>query len=256
MKENKCPFKETIKHYFSHKSRNSALIIGHRGAKSLAKVENTLEAFQIAIDMQLKMIEFDVRRTKDNQLIVFHNDHINHKKLNTLTYEEMCLHTSAENFTPPLFEEVIKTCSGKIMLDIELKEAGYEAEVLDLLKTYYTTEQYIITSFLDSVIKKIKLLNPSIKAGLLLGLGNASLLQRFSEFFPIKRLKSTQADFVAANYRLVTPWLLRHCKKHGYHIYVWTVNADDVYTKLIRNKVSGIITDYPQRYSGQYSAAS
>ena len=48
-------------------------IIAHRGASALATHENTLEAFQIAINLQADFAEFDIRRTKDHQLIAFHN---------------------------------------------------------------------------------------------------------------------------------------------------------------------------------------
>ena len=44
-------------------------IIAHRGASALATHENTLEAFQIAINLQADFAEFDIRRTKDHQLI-------------------------------------------------------------------------------------------------------------------------------------------------------------------------------------------
>ena len=52
-------------------------IIAHRGASALATHENTLEAFQIAINMQADFAEFDIRQTKDHQLIVFHNPDLN-----------------------------------------------------------------------------------------------------------------------------------------------------------------------------------
>ena len=43
------------------------VIIAHRGASALATHENTLEAFQIAINLQADFAEFDIRRTKDHQ---------------------------------------------------------------------------------------------------------------------------------------------------------------------------------------------
>ena len=45
------------------------MVIAHRGASALAPHENTLEAFQIAIDLKADMVEFDVRKTSDNILI-------------------------------------------------------------------------------------------------------------------------------------------------------------------------------------------
>lgn len=248
---------ETIQKYMEHKHRKSALIIAHRGgAVSHSKVENTLEAFETAIDKQVKMVEFDVRRTMDNQLIVFHNNHIEKIKLNTLTYQQLLNIAKKDNYHVPLLKDVLEMCSDKIMLDIELKEAGYEDQVIELLSLYFSPNQYIITSFLDSVIITVKQINPNIQAGLLIGKDRASLLERFSEFFPFRRLRKTGADFVVPNYRLVTPWLLRSCKKMKYNIYVWTVNGDSLYSKLIQKKVAGIITDYPERYDGQYTATT
>jgi glycerophosphoryl diester phosphodiesterase len=236
-----------------HKQKKSALIIAHRGgAKSFSFKENSMAAFKYAITANFKMIEFDLRRTMDGHIVVFHNNHICHIKLNTLTYDELCTISEKHGYRIPLFKDVIKMCSNKVLLDIELKESGYEEDVLRIIHQYFSTEDFIITSFLDSVITKVKELNPQVKAGLLIGMRRASIRQRLSEFFPMKRLKNTGADFVVPHYRLVTPWLLRHCKKLKYSIYVWTVNGDSIYLKLIKKRVAAIITDYPERYTGNY----
>lgn len=240
--------------FTEHKHKNYALIIAHRGgAKSLSITENSMDAFETAIHREIKMIEFDVRKTKDDKLVIFHNDHIHSKKLNTLTYEELCARSTEEGFTVPLLEEVLKLCSNRIMLDIELKESGYEDIVLNLLSKHFSIDHFVITSFIDSVLIKVKEINPEVKVGLLIGMEQASLRRRLSEIFPIRRLKYTGADFVVPNYRLVTPWFLRSCKRLRYNIYVWTVNGDNLYTKLIHKRVSGIITDYPERYNGDYA---
>lgn len=258
MKEStKNKIHDTIQKYMEQKHRKSALIIAHRGgAVDQSKVENTLEAFQTAIHKKVKMVEFDVRRTLDKQLIVFHNNHIEKIRLNTLTYQQICNISGKDGYHVPLLKDVLEICSDKIMLDIELKESGYENQVLSLLEQYFCPEHYIITSFLDSVIMEIKRINPAIRAGLLIGKEHASLKQRLSEVFPFRRLRRTGADFIVPNYRLVTPWLLHSCKKMQYNIYVWTVNGDSLYSKLIHKKVAGIITDFPERYDGKYTNAS
>lgn len=232
-----------------HKQKKETLIIAHRGAKSLAKVENTKEAFQIAIDLNIKMIEFDVRRTLDGKLVVFHNNHIKKKKLNSMTYKELCEQTLLEGYTPPLLSDVLEECQGNILLDVELKEAGYEEEVLELVTTYFSIDQFVITSFHDSVIRQIKRINSEIKVGLLIGYEHASLLRRITELFPVRRLKASRADFVVPHYTLVTPMLVKSCRLHHYDVVVWTVNNDKIFNKLIKRHVSAIITDYPQRYA-------
>lgn len=234
-----------------HRHDKDTLIIAHRGVKSLAKVENTKEAFQIAIDLNIKMVEFDVRKTLDNKLIVFHNNHIRKQKLNSITYKELCDRTKKDGYTPPLLYDVLKECQGNIMLDIELKEVGYEEEVLEMVTTYYSTNQFVITSFHDLVLKKIKMLNPNVKVGLLIGYEHASLWRHITEFFPVQRLKASKADFVVPHYKLVTPMLVKSCKHHHYDVVVWTVNNDKVFHKLLKKHVAAIITDYPQRYAYQ-----
>ena len=64
------------------------LIIAHRGAPKLAR-ENTLMAFQKAIDLGADIIELDVRQTKDGELAVFHDQDIGGKKISGLTFAEV-----------------------------------------------------------------------------------------------------------------------------------------------------------------------
>jgi len=241
---------DKLHQYFTHERNQSALIIAHRGgAKSFNKTENTLDIFIDAIENDVKMIEFDVRKTLDNEFIIFHDPKVDGQKIEFLTYKQL---NEITKYPVPKFEEALKICSSKIMLDIELKEAGYEKEVLDILDRYYTPDHFVITSFHYEVIKRIKEYNPKIYAGLLIGKGEMTPKVLFSELFPFRRLKRTGADFVVPNYKLVTPLLLHVCKKKNLSIYVWTVNGDSTYAKLIQNRVDGIITDYPKRYSGQY----
>lgn len=228
--------------------KRKPLIIAHRGAKSLAKHENTLEAFQIAIDLKLQMVEFDIRQTKDKKLIIYHNPTIGCRKICELTYNQVTTIANKKGLEVPLLEEVLKLCQGKIHLDIEFKEAGYEKEVVDLVTTYFNYDEFIMISFSDEVIKEVKRIDSNIRTGLLIGLEGASLFQRLQELYPIKRLKNTNADFIAAHYYLVTRFLLYLCKKHHYDLVVWTVNRDRTYHKLRKQRVTAIVTDFPQNY--------
>ncbi|SFR93749.1 glycerophosphodiester phosphodiesterase [Anaeromicropila populeti] len=243
----------TVRHYFEKKPTSNALIIAHRGgAKSFSNGENTLDVFLDAIQNQVKMIEFDVRRTKDSQYIIFHDNKVDRKKISSLTYSELAEICSHKNIKVPLLIDTLQLCSKRVLFDIELKETGYEREVIEIISNYIDPSHYVITSFHDSVIRTIKQINPDIYTGLLLGKDKATPLEHFSELFPFGRLKKSKADFVVPNYKLVTPWLVYKCRKLNYHIYVWTVNKNNVYLKLMKHKVTAIITDYPDRFSGNY----
>ena len=97
------------------------LIIAHRGASSYAK-ENTIESFKKAMLLGADMIEFDVRRTKDNILIAFHDEMIRGHSVKELTYEAISQLARNQGFDIPTVEEVLKWSRGKIRLDVELKE--------------------------------------------------------------------------------------------------------------------------------------
>lgn len=220
-------------------------IIAHRGASALATHENTLEAFQIAIDLQADFAEFDIRKTRDHQLIAFHNPDLNGVDIRTLTYEEICKITGQKGYRVPLLLEVLKLCHGKIKLDIELKETGYEQEIIDMVERFYDYSDYMMKSFIDRSVLRIKELDPNIKAGLLIGTPRNNIVHRLNEYFPMHRLHVCKADFISPHYQFVTRDFILRMHLHHKEVYVWTVNDIAKMSKLIRRGVDGIITDRP-----------
>lgn len=220
-------------------------IIAHRGASALAKQENTIEAFQIAIDIKADYAEFDIRRTKDGELVVFHDDNINGTLLCELTYEELNNEAGKAAYTVPLLEDVLRICQGKIKLDVELKESGYEKDVVKLINKYFSYDEYMIKSFVDLAIANVKKYDSKIKTGLLVGKSKGDAKRRYNEYFPERRLKQCKADFVSPNYKFATRefiWRMRH---RNLDIYVWTVNSPKQIKKLAKKNITGIITDIP-----------
>src|SRR4030065_1388004 len=95
---------------------NKKLIVAHRGAPGYAK-ENTIKSFGKAMALGADMIEFDVRRTKDNIFVVYHDGFIQGRAIKALTYEEISQITRNQGFNIPVVEEVLKWSRGKIKLD-------------------------------------------------------------------------------------------------------------------------------------------
>lgn len=220
-------------------------IIAHRGASFLAKKENTLESFALAIDIGADYAEFDIRQTRDHNLIVFHDEMFENKKISELTYEELCRKTKAHGYKVPLLVDVLKLCRGKIKLDIELKESGYEGSVISLVKQFFEYDEYMMKSFLDNTVARIKSIDSHITTGLLLGGANASFRKRIHEYFPERRLHACHADFVSPNYQLATPTFIRRMHLRHYKVFVWTLNDPSLIGKYINRNVDGIITDKP-----------
>jgi glycerophosphoryl diester phosphodiesterase len=223
------------------------MIVAHRGASSLAR-ENTIESFKKAIGIGVDMIEFDVRRTRDQALIVHHDELMEGKPVKELTYDEISKMAKGHGFSTPTLEEVLKHTSGKVKLDVEIKEEGYEKEIVELLLKYFKKDQFVITSFYDSCIRKIKDDYPDTKTGLILGISKAKnpILTRFSEFFPHKRCREAKADFLAPHWRLLWFGFLDRAKKENKPVFVWTVNDQRKIWKMLHDeRIDAIITDKP-----------
>ena len=223
------------------------LIIAHRGASSYAK-ENTIESFEQAMVLGADMIEFDVRRTKDNVLIAYHDELIQGQSIKDLTYGTMSQMARHQGFDIPTVEEVLKWSRGKIRLDVELKEEGYEKEIVELLYSYFDEDQFVITSFNDVSLRVIKERHPDIKTGLILGRAIPAyhILTQLQEFFPMKRCKKAKADFLVAHLKLLRFGFLERARRSHHPIFVWTVNDEETIWKLLHDRrVCAIITDQP-----------
>jgi len=210
-------------------------VIAHRGAWQLGGEENSIDSMQKAIEIGCKWLEFDVRRTKDGVVIIYHDD------ASMYNYDEMDSHV-------PTLKQVVEFTKGKIKLDIEIKEVGYEKEILEIVKENLDYNDYVMKSFFDKAIINIKNLDKKITTGLLLGYPKeqCSALRRLSEIFPILRLKVAKANFISPYYGLTKfPLYVKLIKMFGYKFYVWTVNEKEDMEMLIKKKIDFIITDRP-----------
>lgn len=89
-----------------------------------------------------------------------------------------------KGFVIPLIEDIVNFCKDKVKLDIELKEIGYEEEIVSLVKGYLDYSDYIIKSFHARSIKAIKKIESNIITGLLLGKSDPqTCMTRLSELF-------------------------------------------------------------------------
>lgn len=222
--------------------KENTILAAHRGAHTSFR-ENTLKAFETAIQLGAHMIELDVRKTRDNTFIVYHDRQIGNSPMDELTYPEIRKLSPIEI---PTLEETLTLTRGKIKLDIELKETGYETDVIRLVLQYLKEEDFVVSSFFDESVKTVKESFPNVRAGLLLGNPDPKypFLKRLSELFPIKRCRAAKADFVAPHWHLLKFGILKRIKKHGFPIFVWTVNKRVLIEKLLEDeRVDAIITD-------------
>jgi len=201
------------------------LVAAHRGASAIAP-ENTLEAFERAIEIGADMIEFDVRSTADGVLVAAHDP------LPSSRYAD--LHPS-----PPRLEAVVALCAGRIQLDVELKEPDVEEEVLAVVSAALPLRAFVVTSFLDDVVAAVKRRRPDVRAGLLLGRETPLDVTDV-----LRRQQAASADFVAPHVSL----LERGLAADGLtELVVWTVNDEALLRRYLDDpRVSAVITDDPE----------
>ena len=97
------------------------LLLGHRGARRYAP-ENTIAAFELALEHGCDGFEFDVRLTADRRLIICHDSYLAGREIETSRYDQFA---PAARFLP----EVLQKFTARAFLDIELKVLGMENEV-------------------------------------------------------------------------------------------------------------------------------
>lgn len=224
------------------------IVIGHRGASGLIEHENTIEAFQKAIDLGCEAIECDIRKTKDNILVINHDPFIKDLIIKEHTYQELNDYTLSLGYHLPTLLETLEFVKDKILIDLEIKEEGYEEKIVKEVLSVLTIDKFFLRSFFDNALIKIHSINKDIRLILLTGLSHPQHLikTRYSEVFPKKRLKRCGAYAVSPYYKeLILNYAsrLNHLK---YPVIVWTVNDEKEMIKLV-GKVAGIITNYPDK---------
>ena len=219
----------------------AALVVAHRGAWGAAP-QNSLEAFDQAVTLGCDAIELDVRRTRDGRIVVVHDARIGGRSVGRLEHHQLQARLKAGQ-APPL-EEVIELAAGRIVVDIELKEGGYVEQAMAIVAERLNPDQYVITSFRDSVLPDVKRCAPASQTGLLLS-------PRPSGRDLDSRVRATRVDFLAPHATLVRAGVLSWAAQRGLAAWVWTVNGSRALRALSADpRVTAVITDRPESMLG------
>ena len=222
-------------------------IIAHRGASSLAP-ENTLKAFQKAIDLKADYIEFDVHQSKDGEIVIMHDAHTfrttGHLGLiKEMTLEELKQLDCGDDERIPTLRELIKLAKGKIGLNCEVKARGFAKEIVNILNEEDILESTIISSFKHDILLRIKKLEPRLKLASLEPTRTGWIRSWLSR----KKLlrEAINNNFYAINpfFKLVNKSFIYKAHNNNLKIFPWTVNSNSAIKKLINIGVDGIITN-------------
>lgn len=225
----------------------------HRGLWNMDRgiPENSLPAFKKAVDQGFA-IELDVHLTKDQEIVVFHDDTLKRmcqldRPVESMTYEELSrfrlLNTDCRI---PLLSEVLHLVRGRVPLLIELKlptSSTALCPLLDQMMASYSGK-YLIESFNSLGLLWYRKNRPEILRGQLASRyapsrGFDALLKKLSTALIVNA--ASRPDFIAYNYRHTRGLGFR--LNHGFFkvpVFVWTVRSRLAYQRC-RQKFSSVI---------------
>ena len=229
-------------------------ILAHRGASALAP-ENTAVSFQMAIDMGADGVEFDVQMTKDDELVIIHDEKVDRTTNGQGYVKDYVLNeiksldagvsvfpkfTGEKILTLHETLEIVKQCE---IINIELKNGiikypGLEEKVIHAVRSCHVEQKVILSSFNHFSIHKISNIAPDIRAGILY----VSIL-----YNPWDYARQVGAGAIHPHYLGITGEMIEKSHENGMKVNVYTVNEERDIIQMCKQGVDAIITDYPDR---------
>ena len=225
------------------------VITYHRGYSSRAP-ENTMAAFEAALEDGSPRIELDVQMTADGVAVVTHDTSLRrctsyNANIYDLTYAQVqqldagrWFHRQFTGSYIPTLEEVLALCKGKAELNIEIKPSTFtptlEAETVRLIHAYDYGADCVVTSQSYETLCKVKELDPDITTGYILALGVGT-------YYDLPA-----ADFFSVESTFITAGMVQQIHLRGKTISAWTINRQQDAEKLLQLGVDDLITDKPE----------
>jgi glycerophosphoryl diester phosphodiesterase len=255
----------------------SVLVHGHRGARAL-RPENTIPAFEYAIEACVDALEMDVVVTKDDVLVISHDPHINPEicqgphpgvAIRQLTLSELREYDCGALKNPgfpkqqlvpgtriPTLDEVLRlSVHANIQFNIEIKSFPdrpeltpppdiFAAMLLDVIRKNKLEPRSIVQSFDFRILREMQRLAPEIR--------RSALWEGAARPF-VDIAQEALAGIIAPDFALVTPEQVSAAHAAKLEVMPWTANTSEEWRKLIDAGVDAIITDDPAALIGYLS---
>jgi glycerophosphoryl diester phosphodiesterase len=251
-----------------NKNNSSMLVFAHRGA-SKEFPENTLLAFNKAVELNVDYIEVDIRFTKDERFALIHDESIERTTdrkgmvRNYLMHELKRLDaayyfTTDGGRTYPFrgkgiglmsLEELFETFPDK-KIDIDLKDSNPDQieRLVEIIDKYNAYERIIVASKYLANLKVLRKLCPEIATGFSM-FETLYLYSIYKSGFLFLNIffkgAVLQIPEKYGNFRIVTKSFVKALHGKGIDLHIWTVNNEKDMIRLIDMGVDGIMTDDP-----------
>jgi len=203
------------------------LLLGHRGTRvSDSAAENTLAAFDLALQLGCDGFEFDVRRTACGTAVICHDE-----KVRGLSVAKAA---RGQLESLPRLGDVLAHYASRAFMDIELKVPGLESDTLVALREHPPERGYVVSSFLPEVLLQLRARSAEVSLGFICD--KKKTLDRWPD---------QPVDYVIPKYTLVTAQLVQAVHRASKTLLTWTVNDEKAMRRLADWGVDGIIADDP-----------
>lgn len=228
---------------------SSINVIAHRGASAYAP-ENTFPAFELAYKMQADAIETDVRCTKDNVLVLIHDETVDRTtngkgRVSELTIEEIKNLDAGFWFSPefsgariPTLGEFLVYFGDKLHLVLEIKERRAFAGTLNMVRVLNLLNNVTFTSFDIEIIKRIKQIETKARVGFLTRKVNEILL---------RVLKTYGIEQVCPKAEFISPDTVSLTKRFHIAIRAWGVEDEETMKRLLELGVCSMTINFPDK---------
>lgn len=232
----------------AHWEESELTLIAHRGYSSEFP-ENTMPAFEGALDIGVDYIETDVQMTKDGRLVLFHDDDLQRitgleGAISDYTYAQISGMDAGGWFDPayegvriPTLEELlILLRDSDCRLYLELKDIGdaegFVEETLFEVEQYGMLDRCVFASFCYEYLERLKALNPDV----MILYNTSSADAALPEEYP--------AQYYGLHTQIATEEIIEAVHAAGATAYVWTVNTPEELIAAKAAGADGIVTNY------------
>ncbi len=223
------------------------MVIAHRGASAYAP-ENTLAAFDLALDLGCRHLELDVNVTSDGHIVVMHDDTVDRTTngagpVGSQTLTELRALDAGAWFGAqfageriPTFAEVLEHYDGRLHLHTELKgrAAQLASGTADLVRQYGMVEHVAVTSFQYLRLAEIRAYAPELPTGW--------LVSEVSDGTMAQALGLTQ---ICPKADSVTPALVRRLHAEGFVVRAWGVADEALMRQVVQAGADGMTVNFP-----------
>lgn len=224
------------------------LVIAHRGASGY-RPENTLPAYELAVEMGADMIEVDLHRTRDGAIVVTHDEDLGGLggvgEIADATLDDVRALDAGGGERVPTLDELLDRFGARVPFNLEIKRGtvadypGIEAAALSAVERRGLVGRTLFSSFYDPVLARLRALSPQIRLGLLVS-------PRFPDAWAA-RARRVGAEALHPEVTLVTPGLVEAAHAEGLAVHVYTVDAPGELARVAGLGVDGIFTNFPDR---------